>query len=339
MAATPPSAERLPGTSPAVEAVEHAPPPTEPAVDPEIVRRELNAEVRKVFGETDLPADVLALATAGRIRDLTELLEQRAESGDASANVLLARLARECAGADAEAPSETALTEKQRRAFQFAKKWRDECGQSSFDATAIQKRMRVSADNGDAESLYQLAVQTADLTARRKLLLSAAMLGNPRAQEMLAFVLRSEDAARERPRNREGADFWLTSAAQRLPAARTSLALCQLRGCNGRNADPETALSTLRETAQLGEPSAFEALARGAADLNLPLPEQLAWTGFHERLSREGCYGLREESQPDKPAENAENRLSPYELEQARALSETYWRDYADKARKAQGCL
>src|SRR6185312_2384802 len=143
---------------------------------------------------------------------------------------------------------------------------------------------------------------------------------------------------REKPLNREGADFWLTSAAQRLPEVRVSLALCKLRGCNGQPADPEGALHTLREAARLGEPDAFDALARGSAlDLNVPLPEQLAWATLRERLAREGCYGTALSPKSSHPLEEAENRLSPYELEQAHSLAETYWRDYADKARKAQG--
>lgn len=333
----------------------------------EFVQRARAADLRRTLMEDETPADVLELLGEARIRDAAQLLEARARQGDAMSNVLLARLAANCANtrladdsreavelleqpgdvrdrmkrSPADLRERAARLERAERDFRAT--WQSGCAQERFDTVAIEQRLRTAADAGHGASLWQLGLQSTDLTSRRKYWISAAMLDHVRAQIELSKLMRAESAAGGGDRSREGADFWLSVAANRSPEAKTSLAFCRLNGCSGQAPDPDSALVLIREAAQQGYRPALQSLLNARSNgLQMPAEERFAWVAFERRLLEEGCFGSARYAlavlDSDAALEQAGERMSPFALQQARALAEKLWRDHAAQARAAQQC-
>lgn len=327
-------------------------------------KRARAADLRRTLMEEDVPADVLELLGEARIHDAAQLLEARARQGDPMSNVLLARLAANCAitgpgdgsvelteqPGDAgdrvrQSPAEVReRVERLERVEQdFRTGWRSACARERFDTVAIERRLRTSADEGHPASLWQLGLQSTDLTSRRKYWISAAMLDHVRAQIDLAKLLRADSAAGGGNRSREGADFWLSVAANRSAEAKTALAFCRLNGCNGQAPDPGSALALIREAAQQGHRPALESLLNPRSNgLEMPVEERFAWAAFERRLLEEGCFGSAHYAlavlDSDATLKQVGERMSPFVLQQARKLAEQLWHDHGARARAAQQC-
>jgi hypothetical protein len=216
------------------------------------------------------------------------------------------------------------------------------CAQARFDARAISQRLRDAAAAGHEASLWQLG-HLVDTDTARRYWLSAAMLAFVPAQVDLARSLMYEQSSSDR-RDRGTMNFWLQAAAKNSPEGRLLLGDCLINSCNAQPPDFETAGRVLREASLLGVAYAPTILASiPPEDAAAPTDAELyCYNSFLQRLNDLGCYG------PDlypsnavnfsNYAQQAEMRLSPSALVEARKKADEMWREQGTQARTAWHC-
>jgi TPR repeat protein len=313
------------------------------------LRRARTADVRRALNDPDLPSSVsdflLDQGLPGTVRSLEEL----AQLGDVDANLALVRLERFCTQREQPHHAVDWLIYRSpdsgrgqvRRGY--LAELANSCSQSLFDLPAIERRLRESAGAGHAGSLLVLGQDTTgDEAARRKLWTSAAILGDVRAQLLLAANLR--EAGSNETILGERAAFWLKVAASNSTPAAVALARCRALGCDGGPVDGPAALELMRNAARRGNDQALELLGAPSSEFPIEIDalERHAWLQFLRSLWRHGCYGEAQSAERlralDREATRAEAALSPYDLRNARQLAESYWSRYAVEAQRAQRC-
>jgi len=321
-----------------------------------------SAEASAIFGEIKVPQNIQAAVSELRIADAASALESRALAEDRDANVALARLEQACRGEepDTQRATDRAHAEVAARASKMPTAMRERietsiavrqeriaampkaCAQARFDSRAISQRLRDAGATGHEASLWQLGL-LADTDAARRYWLSAAMLGFVPAQVELARSLMFENSSGDR-RDRGTMNFWLQAAARSSPEGRLLLGDCLVNSCNAQPPDFVTAGRVLREAILLGVAYAPTTLASiPADDAAAPTEAELySYNSFLQRLNDLGCYGpdlyptnavnMRDYSQ------QAEMRLSPSALDEARRTADEMWREHGAQARAAWHC-
>lgn len=115
--------------------------------------------------------------------------------------------------------------------------------------------------------------------------------------------LATELLAKATPQSQAEAIDLLHRAAENLPAAKTELATCMLKGCPTPAMDPGEARALLIDAAASGDRGALLILAGPTGptgpnsfdlDPSLPQFERYAWGQFLQKLNEAGCFGAAE---------------------------------------------
>jgi hypothetical protein len=112
--------------------------------------------------------------------------------------------------------------------------------------------------------------------------------------------LATELLAKATPQSQAEAIDLLHRAAENLPAAKTELATCMLKGCPTPAMDPGEARALLIDAASSGDRGALLILAGPTGpnsfdlDPSLPQFERYAWGQFLQKLNEAGCFGAAE---------------------------------------------
>ena len=126
----------------------------------------------------------------------------------------------------------------------------------------------------------------------------------------------------------------LRAAANELPMARASLALCEYSGCSGETPNVSAALADARTAAQSGTPDAMIQLAVDAPPSLISAAEGQAWSLFDLALQQRGCrvsvLGLNWMKSMATLAANA--------TPEAQTLADQYWQQYGATAMAQLGC-
>lgn len=215
------------------------------------------------------------------------------------------------------------------------------CRNASFDYEGIERRLRAAANAGRPASATELAQFTRDPQTRDALLETAAKQQYAPALHALATRRLIEVQRAERTQDVGSIRLYLKQAGVSMPQAKVDLANCMALGCDGHPADASSAQAFGIDAARDGEPTAFFAMARMPWGRRLSLAQLLAWQYFGDRLNEEGCMGDAYIAHATGFAEaiatlsrNANAQL----MEQAQTYAERFWRDYAPRAMREQGC-
>ncbi|HXQ30700.1 MAG TPA: hypothetical protein VN790_01870 [Steroidobacteraceae bacterium] len=284
--------------------------------------------------------------TAARLWDLAGLCVPDSGSGPALADE---RAALEATASDPAAHATLAALIGTRHAF--AQRLATGCAATTLDRALLERRLATSAAHGDVASLERLAALDPQPLGR---LMSAAVLGSPRAQFRLALE--------NLPKQPDAARAWLESAAKGDADAEAYYGVCLLNGCFG-TADAVAARAALESAARRGAPYALGLLASGAnadelgrwspADalvvpvpprepdaLGVEAPARYAWAALAEELASDGCFGFEFGTTAEALSVRAglERTLRPAELSAARAAAAELAAGAAGAARHALGC-
>lgn len=302
------------------------------------------------FPGTPPPRALLERLAAG---DVGGVARELAASDESAAAVHLFDLAALCAS-EGHAPAEGGSAEERaaleasaaapaarvtlERLIETRHRWQARfaagCASAPLDAATIHRRLGAAAVRGDAASFERLASQDAQPLAR---LMSAALLGNPRAQFRLGLD--------EMPAQPAQGRSWLEVAAKTDADAAAYYALCLLGGC-AAPADPAAARTELESAARMGSLYALGLLASaGGADgphrwsradaivtpvaphdvdgLGLDSAAGYAWASLAAALASSGCFGFEfgatAEALEARP--RLERSLRTVELEVARTAA------------------
>lgn len=164
----------------------------------------------------------------------------------------------------------------------------------------------------------------------------AALQGFPEAQYEWAWRLLADGAQKfwqPQPGDPSAVDL-LRRAADELPLARASLAICEYRGCSGETPDPQKAILDARTAAQQGAPDALVSLAATAPPSLIPPTEAQACMLFDVALQQRGCkisiVGVNWMKSMASRSANA--------TPEAQALADQNWQLYGTKAMQNLGC-
>ena len=348
-----------------------APSPTAPAAV-------LRAGLKRHFAGLAVPRELIELLAAGDVAAAARQLEGMPAHSSAALLWDLGTLCRDARGpasgadphaADARAALDAASLDATvrpvlegmvaaRRAW--LARLEPGCAAARLDPGALQRQLLASATAGDAASLERLASIDAAPFAR---LMSAALLGAPRAQLRLAVALLEEGPAQSRTNEERQAGLsWLQAAAKGDADAEGYYASCLLSGCYGA-ADPVAARGALEHAAEHGSSAAIGLLvAAGSGDaggrwspLDAPLAavpardtsalalsetDRYAWAAFAERLARAGCFGFDFTIAGEALSSRSrfERTLRPSQLTEAAAAADWLWSEAGEAARSARGC-
>ena len=348
------TAEVSPASAPAKAAV--VPDPwTRPS--PEVVARHLRRarlSLLKKFGAGEKLVDRL---TDGDALAAIEELKQQARRGDPSAANILEYMAYSSCGFSgfngAGSPSQaqqlmdaqalplqddewirTALQEKNGYDQQMAA-----ACQQALDKNEIDVWVSNSAKQGNGASLWLLSRygggRGSELEEQK--LMDAADAGYPEAQAFLAQGLMNGTA--HLPAGLavdDNAANLLKVAADSLPNAESTLAVCEFKGCPGIETDIPSAVAHAREAAQRGS---FDAIIQIGPQLQAGLmdPDEVtAWNLARAMLSQQGCSygGLTVQWMTSATSALTSNSIS----DKAKALADQYWRKYGAQMMANIGC-
>ena len=357
-----------PGPEPAPRNAAAAPPATAAVV---------RAGLKRHFAGLAVPRELIELLGAGEVAAVAQRLEGMPGRSGAALLWDLGTLCREARGpasgtdlrgADARAALDAAsLDANVRLALEgmvaarraWLARLEAGCAAARLDAGALQRRLLERAEAGDAASLERLATVDAAPVAR---MMSAALLGAPRAQLRLALRLLEEGPGQSRTgEQRQAGLMWLQSAAKADPDAEGYYGACLLTGCYGAP-DPVAARDALEHAARYGSSAALGLLAtagtgdaarwssldeplaavppRDTSALALSEAERYAWAALAERLARAGCFGFDFAITGEALGGRArlERTLRPSQLAEAAAAADRLWSESGAAARAARGC-
>jgi len=339
-----------------------------PAAPAEPARSPVRAALLRAFHDRPPDRATLEALAKGEVGSIAERLARDPSSAAAAELSDLERLCRDLAGAStaagaleeqraiqlaggADAGARAVIEAGLVQAHEFRTRFAAGCAAARLDREAVRARLEASAAAGDPASLERLAEQDPAPLAR---LQSAALLGNARAQYLLAQALYATQPL--------GARSWLESAARGDADAEAYLGACQLSGCFG-SADPAAARRSLESAARRGALYALGALGSAeaagaphrwaAADapvvpvaprapdvLGLDAAQNYAWAALDAALARDGCFGFEFgiAAEALDGAERLERALRPAELDAARRAADALEAADGAAARRALGC-
>jgi hypothetical protein len=316
--------------------------------------RRARLSLLKKFGASEKLVDRL---TDGDAPAVIEELKQQARRGDPSAANILEYMAYSTCGfsgvnggggpsqaqqlMDAQAlPLQddewmrTALQEKNGYDQQMA----TAC-QQAINKSEIDTWVSTSAKQGNGASLWLLSRYGSGRGSELKeqKLMDAADAGYPDAQAFLAQGLMNGTA--HLPAGLaadDNAANLLKVAADSLPNAESTLAVCEFKGCPGIAADIPSAVAHAREAAQRGS---FDAIMQIGPQLQADLmdPDEVtAWNLAGAMLSQQGCSygGLTVQWMTSAASALTSNSIS----DKAKALADQYWRNYGAQMMANIGC-
>src|SRR5580698_10756966 len=295
--------------------------------------------------------------TDGDIFAVIQELKQQAKRGDAAAaNVLEYMAYSTCgfAGANGEgSPSQaqqlldartlsvqdaewirTAIQEKNTNDKQMVA-----ACQQAIDKKEIEAWVTSAADQGNGASRWLLSRYSSSGSSafKEQKLMDAADAGYAEAQAFLAQGLMNGTA--HLPAGLaadDNAANLLKVAADSLPNAESTLAVCEFKGCPGIAADIPSAVAHAREAAQRGS---FDAIMQIGPQLQADLmdPDEVtAWNLAGAMLSQQGCSygGLTVQWMTSATSALTSNSIS----DKAKALADQYWRNYGAQMMANIGC-
>jgi hypothetical protein len=368
---------RLPPPAPVATSVVPSAAPEDDALTPpelEHFRRNMrSAFLRVAFDDRSMSAAARALYIEGQLRAGLEAndseLATRASKGDRDAAAALLRLRSNCRNpawlgslplaadrspesvpqAGPRMPPRTralvlAAIDLTAREVAAATAYCQTTG--AADSSALEARVRSAAADGHAPSLLAIAMQAADDPTRERHLLSAAILGDARAELELARLYAQRAGDDPGSPDRAKIRFWLEQANNRLPAATFELGRCLAAGCDGRPPDAVRARALVETAAAQGYADAIETLAgvdaAFAGDMAEPAgpAERYAWLGFRARLARLGCYTDFAELALDSERSGMDlsQSLPAVLARQARAQADQLFRRYGAEAQATLAC-
>jgi TPR repeat protein len=280
-----------------------------------------------------------------------------AASGDLNANIALVRIQHWCGRATSFRPGDPLVQvaklgplSEERAArvagvliaeIEFMKKAGPACGRAQFDYQGIEGRLRAAASAGNPASATELAKFTRDPAKRQAFLQAAIDKGYQPAMYELAKTHLFAVQRGETTENVSSIRLLLKQAGRTVSQAKLDLANCMAVGCDGHPADVLQAHAFGIDAARDGEPNAFLSMVRMPWGGRLNRMQMLGWQYFGNRLNDSGCMGDSYVPNTGMFAQTIgllEKGADAKFLEDARAYSETLWRDNGVRAMKEQGC-
>jgi hypothetical protein len=207
-----------------------------------------------------------------------------------------------------------------------------------MDKNQIEAWVTSSADQGNGASLWLLSRYSSSGSSafKEQKLMDAADAGYPEAQAFLAQGLMNGTAHLPADIADNNAGNLLKVAADSLPNAESVLAVCELKGCPGIEADVGSAVAHAREAAQKGR---FDAIIQVGLQLQasqMDPDEVTAWNLAGAMLSQQGCSygGLTVQWMTSATSSLTSNDTS----DRAKSLAEQYWRAYGAQMMASVGC-
>jgi hypothetical protein len=199
---------------------------------------------------------------------------------------------------------------------------------------SLESQIKGLAAQGDGASLFVLSLAANNMTDLRNYARQSALQGFPEGQyEYARDLLYSSQLYPSQPGDPTAMDL-LRAAANELPMARASLALCEYSGCSGETPNVSAALADARTAAQSGTPDAMIQLAVDAPPSLISAAEGQAWSLFDLALQQRGCrvsvLGLNWMKSMATLAANA--------TPEAQTLADQYWQQYGATAMAQLGC-
>jgi hypothetical protein len=208
----------------------------------------------------------------------------------------------------------------------------------AIDKKEIEAWVTSSADQGNGASLWLLSrYSTSGSSAfKEQKLMDAADAGYPEAQAFLAQGLMNGTAHLPAGIADHNAGNLLKVAADSLPNAESVLAVCELRGCPGIEADVPSAVAHAREAAQKGRFDAIIQIGLQLRASQMDPDEVAAWNLTGAMLSQQGCSygGLSAQWMASATSTLTSNDTS----DKARSLAEHYWQEYGAQMMASIGC-
>jgi hypothetical protein len=194
------------------------------------------------------------------------------------------------------------------------------------------------AAQGDGASLWVLArYAVPDMAAYERSMIAAAEAGFPQAQLELAWeMLQHLPEAQGVSTGQLSAVDLLRAAAEKLPDAQASLAICEYSGCEGTAPDVSAALADAHAAALKGRISGLLNMAPHLATGQLSPDEIAAWRLVDAFLELSGCGASNHSVEGVKTviaAASASDVSSG-----ARRLAAQYWRDNGQDMMASRGC-
>jgi hypothetical protein len=300
---------------------------------------------------------ITRLANGDIVAVMTEL-KQHAQKGDASASNVLDYMAHlTCAFAESNGEGSpyhqeqvsdanalpAADAEWMGRVMQERnadkKRWTDAC-QQALDKADTDRWVAAAAAQGDPASHYLLFMFGRPPAGRDGQLLQAAAGGYSWAEFGLAsrIIGGNPIAAGESGGTgpTQNAGDLLRAAAVELPDAEGQLAICELNGCPGVDADISSAVTHAREAAQRGSFDAMLEIGPQLPVSQMDPDEVSAWNLVYASLEKMGCAGQAINAKLMKSVSYTLN--SPTLSANARTLADAYWKDYGGQILANLGC-
>ena len=210
--------------------------------------------------------------------------------------------------------------------------------QQTMDKKQIEAWVTSSADQGNGASLWLLSRYSSSGSSafKEQKLMDAADAGYPEAQAFLAQGLMNGTAHLPAGITDNNAGNLLKVAADSLPNAESVLAVCELKGCPGIEADVPSAVAHAREAAQKGRFDAIIQIGLQLQASQMDPDEVTAWNLAGAMLSQQGCSygGLSVQWLTSATSTLTSNDTS----DKARSLAEQYWQEYGAQMMSNIGC-
>jgi hypothetical protein len=210
--------------------------------------------------------------------------------------------------------------------------------QQAMDKKEIEAWVTSSADQGNGASLWLLSRYSSSGSSafKEQKLMDAADAGYPEAQAFLAQGLMNGTAHLPAGITDNNAGNLLKVAADSLPNAESVLAVCELKGCPGIEADVPSAVAHAREAAQKGRFDAIIQIGLQLQASQMDPDEVTAWNLAGAMLSQQGCSygGLSVQWLTSATSTLTSNDTS----DKARSLAEQYWQEYGAQMMSNIGC-
>ena len=210
--------------------------------------------------------------------------------------------------------------------------------QQAMDKKQIEAWVTSSADQGNGASLWLLSRYSSSggSAFKEQKLMDAADAGYPEAQAFLAQGLMNGTAHLPAGIADNNAGNLLKVAADSLPNAESVLAVCELKGCPGIEADVGSAVAHAREAAQKGRFDAIIQIGLQLQASQMDPDEVTAWNLAGAMLSQQGCsYG----GPSVQWLTSATTTLTSNDTsDKARSLAEQYWQEYGAQMMSNIGC-
>ncbi len=306
------------------------------------------AWILRQFGISDADLDRLAAGNyAAFFKDLTS----KANAGDPNAINALGWLAWGCATQRSEAQLNSYQQSQHQEARSLPSSDADlfttfldadirnykqhliDCAAIDHDDT-LESQIKGLAAQGDGASLFILSLAPNNMTDLQNFARRSALQGFPEGQyEYARDLLYSAQLYPSQPGDPTAMDL-LRAAANELPTARASLALCEYSGCSGEAPNVSAALADARTAAQSGTADALIQLAVDAPPSLISAAEGQAWSLFDLALQQRGCrvsvLGLNWMKSMATLAANT--------TPEAQTLADQYWQQYGATAMAQLGC-